>query len=87
MCNLGLAYTGKNFTFGIGGNNLNQNATTPSSIINGITPYFNQSATASAGAGPQIVGPVSFVSNSIVQTAFTNGQIMETRLVVLVKLW
>lgn len=69
---LGLTYSGNHFTFGVGGNNANINTSnngTP--IINGITPYFNQSV---AGPnGPQIVGPVSFVSNVAVQPVMTNN--------------
>lgn len=69
---LGLAYTTKNFNFGIGGNNINNN-NAGVSIINGIAPAFNQSALASGVPGPQVVSPVSFVSNSIVQSQFTGS--------------
>jgi len=69
---LGLTYTGTNFSFGLGGNNQNVGSTSPSPIINAITPYYNQSVLASGGgstSGPQIIGPVTFVSNSTVNAA------------------
>ncbi len=72
---LGLAYTGRNFTFGVGGNNSNIGSTGNVSIVNGVTPYFNQTALPGGIPGPQIVGPVSFVSNTTVQSAFTGGQV------------
>ena len=68
---LGLSYTGDNFNFGIGGNNSNLGSSGNVAIINGITPYFNQGV---SGTGtPQIVGPVSFVSNTTVQSQMTNN--------------
>ncbi len=69
---LGLTYTGNHFTFGVGGNNINQGGGTLS-IINGITPALNTSILPGGKPGPQVVGPVSFVSNSIVQSVMTGG--------------
>jgi pilus assembly protein CpaC len=76
----GLAYTGKDFTFGIGGNNANQGTGGAVPIINGVTPYFNQSVLPGGIPGPQIVGPVSFVSNLLVQSQFTGNQLQNLAL-------
>ncbi len=68
---LGLAYTGDHFSFGVGGNNTGGNP-----IINGFTPSFNLYPPAlqiPPTAKGNVVTPLSFVSSTSVLNQYSGG--------------
>jgi len=71
---LGITYTGANYTFGLGGNN---GSGTP--IINGTVPFVNTGVIAGVPS-PQLVGPVAFVSNTSVSSVQSGGVLLSNAL-------